>query len=100
MEWRDDLPAVRSMEPCHHLDPRLDALIDNARLWKPCCDSIGCGELSLFSDKLNVKRPGGAPLPWHQEGPYWANRRVFVTAYQPVGLNRWRLYKKRPIPGA
>ncbi|MBW2243766.1 MAG: phytanoyl-CoA dioxygenase family protein [Deltaproteobacteria bacterium] len=188
-EWRDDLSAVRSMEPCHHLAPPLEALIDDIRLWKPCCELIGCSELSLFSDKLNVKRPGGAPFPWHQEGPYWAygaeqldkvvsvltyldeatkengclwvipgshkhgalqgledrgvlgalytnvdlidgeaipvelpagsvlwfhrdlvhgsqsnrsdtNRRVFVTAYQPAGLKRWRLDKKRPIRSA
>jgi len=165
---------------------RLEALIDDPRLWQPCCGVIGCQELSLFSDKLNVKRPGGAPFPWHQEGPYWAygaeqldkvvsvlsyldeatkengglwvipgshqhgalqglkdrgvrgalytdvdlieggaipvelpagsvlwfhrdlvhgsqsnrsnkNRRVFLTAYQPAGLCRWRLDKKRPI---
>jgi hypothetical protein len=28
------------------------------------------------------------------------NRRVFVTAYQPAGLHRWRLDKKRPIRNA
>jgi len=33
----------------------------------------GCESLSVFSDKLNVKRPGGAPFPWHQEGLYWEN---------------------------
>jgi ectoine hydroxylase-related dioxygenase (phytanoyl-CoA dioxygenase family) len=71
-EWRDDLRAVRSMEPTYHLDARLDALIEDPRLWQPCADIIGTSELSLFSDKLNVKRPGGAPFPWHQEGPYWA----------------------------
>ena len=46
-------------------------LVDDPRLWGPCRDLIGCEELSLFSDKLNVKRPGGAPFPWHQEGHYW-----------------------------
>jgi ectoine hydroxylase len=185
-EWRDDLRAVRSMEPAHHLDPRFDALIDDPRIWGPCRAIVGCEELSLFSDKLNVKRPGGAPFPWHQEGPYWAhgaeqlesivsvliylddasiengclwvipgshkhgaleglknrgvlgalytdvdlvegeafatalpagsvlwfhrdivhgsqsnrsdsNRRVFVLAYQPAGLHRWRMDKKRPV---
>jgi hypothetical protein len=72
-EWKEDLFAVRSMEPCAHLDSRIDALIGDARLYGPCRDLIGCEELSLFSDKLNVKRPGGAPFPWHQEGPYWAH---------------------------
>jgi ectoine hydroxylase-related dioxygenase (phytanoyl-CoA dioxygenase family) len=28
--------------------------------------------VSLFSDKLNFKRSGGAPFPWHQDSPYWA----------------------------
>lgn len=70
-EWRDELRAIRSMEPTHHLDPRLSDLVDDRRLWQPCADIIGRDDLSLFSDKLNVKRPGGAPFPWHQEGPYW-----------------------------
>ena len=70
-EWGRELRAVRSMEPAHHLDPRLDVLIDDPRLWGPCRGIIGCEELSLFSDKLNMKRPGGAPFPWHQEEPYW-----------------------------
>ncbi len=188
-EWRDDLRAIRSMEPTAHLDARFEALVDDPRLWQPSADIIGSDELSLFSDKLNVKRPGGAPFPWHQEGPYWAygaedlehivsaltyidegteengclwiipgshrhgalqnlknrgvlgalytdvelvdeeamavavpagsvlwfhrdivhgsqsnradtNRRVFVTAYQPAGLHRWRLDEKRDIKRA
>jgi ectoine hydroxylase-related dioxygenase (phytanoyl-CoA dioxygenase family) len=174
------------LEPVYHLDARFDALIDDPRIWGPCRALVGCEELSLFSDKLNVKRPGGAPFPWHQEGPYWAhgaerldaivsvliyldeattengclwvipgshkhgalsglknrgvlgalytdvdlvegealptvlpsgsvlwfhrdlvhgsqqnrsdsNRRVFVLAYQPAGLRRWRLDKQRPV---
>jgi phytanoyl-CoA hydroxylase len=71
-EWSDDLFAVRSMEPTYHLNARFEHLIDDPRLWQPCADVIGTDKLSLFSDKLNVKRPGGAPFPWHQEGPYWA----------------------------
>jgi hypothetical protein len=39
--------------------------------WEPCRALVGSQELSLFSDKLNMKRPGGAPFPWHQESPYW-----------------------------
>jgi hypothetical protein len=72
-EWRDDLRAVRSMEPTGHLDERLDALIDDPRLYAPVCSINSCSKLSVFSDKLNVKRPGGAPFPWHQEGLYWEN---------------------------
>ncbi len=72
-EWDSNLRAVRSMEPTHQLDARLEAMIDDPRLWQPATPVIGCEELSLFSDKLNLKRPGGAPFPWHQEGPYWAH---------------------------
>ena len=72
-EWKDDLRAVRSMEPTGHLDARLEALLDDPRLYQPVASLNGCESLSVFSDKLNVKRPGGAPFPWHQEGLYWEN---------------------------
>ncbi len=72
-EWSDNLHAVRSMEPTGHLDPRLDVLIDDPRLYQPVASINGCKTLSVFSDKLNVKRAGGAPFPWHQEGLYWEN---------------------------
>jgi ectoine hydroxylase-related dioxygenase (phytanoyl-CoA dioxygenase family) len=70
-EWNDDLRAVRSMEPAGHLDARLEVLLDDPRLYQPVQSINGCETLSVFSDKLNVKRPGGAPFPWHQEGLYW-----------------------------
>ena len=72
-EWNDGLRAVRSMEPTGHLDSRLEALLDDPRLYQPAQSINGCETLSVFSDKLNVKRPGGAPFPWHQEGLYWEN---------------------------
>jgi len=71
-EWRGGAAEIRSMEPYHHLDPRLDALVDDPRLWEPAAVAIGAEAVSLFSDKLNFKRPGGAPFPWHQDTPYWA----------------------------
>jgi len=72
-EWDDELRAVRSMEPTGHLDARLEVVIDDPRLYQPVASINGCDRLSVFSDKLNVKRPGGAPFPWHQEGLYWEN---------------------------
>ncbi len=72
-EWQDELCAVRSMEPTGHLDDRLEVLLDDPRLYQPVVSINGCESLSVFSDKLNVKRPGGAPFPWHQEGLYWEN---------------------------
>ncbi len=71
-EWRASVAEIRSMEPYHHLDPRLDALTDDPRLWGPARAVVRSEGLSLFSDKLNFKRPGGAPFPWHQDTPYWA----------------------------
>ncbi len=71
-EWQGGAHAIRSMEPFAHLDPRLEALIDDLRLVVPARALVGDESLSLFTDKLNFKRPGGAPFPWHQDTPYWA----------------------------
>lgn len=71
-EWREGAAEIRSMEPCHHLDSRLGALLDEPKLWLPAASLLGTASVSLFSDKLNFKRPGGAPFPWHQDTPYWA----------------------------
>jgi len=71
-EWREDASEIRTMEPYHHLDPALAELIDDPRLWGPARALVKSEGISLFSDKLNFKRPGGAPFPWHQDNPYWA----------------------------
>lgn len=71
-EWQDDSNEIRTMEPYHQLDPRLNELIDDVRLWGPARRIVNSESISLFSDKLNFKRPGGAPFPWHQDNPYWA----------------------------
>lgn len=71
-EWRESSAEIRSMEPFLHLDPRLEGLVDDPRLVEPVAGLLGEAELSLFTDKLNFKRPGGAPFPWHQDSPYWA----------------------------
>ena len=71
-EWEEDRAEIRSMEPCLHLDPRLEPLPDDPRLARPAAELAGARRLGLFTDKLNFKRPGGAPFPWHQDSPYWA----------------------------
>jgi len=72
-EWRESMSGdIRSMEPVHHLSDTVDALIDDARLCAPVRDLLNETGVSLFTDKLNFKRPGGAPFPWHQDAPYWA----------------------------
>lgn len=70
-EWQEARADVRSMEPFLHLDPALDALVDDPRLWQPATALCGADTLALFTDKLNFKRPGGAPFPWHQDSPYF-----------------------------
>jgi hypothetical protein len=71
-EWRAGSPDVRTLEPFHHLDPRLDRLVDDDRLRVPAAPLVGAEEAGLFTDKLNFKRPGGSPYPWHQDSTYWA----------------------------
>ena len=71
-EWEERRREVRSMEPFLHLDPALAALPDDPRLAEPMRALCGAAELALFTDKLNFKRPGGAPFPWHQDSPYFA----------------------------
>jgi len=71
-EWREGAREIRSMEPFLHLAPRLEGLVDDPRLAEPAAALLGESALSLFTDKLNFKRPGGAPFPWHQDSPYWA----------------------------
>jgi ectoine hydroxylase-related dioxygenase (phytanoyl-CoA dioxygenase family) len=66
--------TVRVIEPFHHLDERIDRLIDDPRLVDPIRGLLGEVEISLFTDKLNLKRPGeGSRFRWHQDSPYWAH---------------------------
>ena len=64
--------AVRVIEPFHRLDPRFEALIDDPRFVEPMRDLVGSEAVSLFTDKLNLKRPReGSRFRWHQDSPYW-----------------------------
>jgi hypothetical protein len=71
-EHRDGSRTLRVIEPFHPLDARLDALIDDPRLVEPMADLVGSERVALFTDKLNLKRPGeGSRFRWHQDSPYW-----------------------------
>jgi hypothetical protein len=73
-EHRPGSRTIRVIEPFHHLDERIDRLIDDPRLVEPMRDLVGAGEVSLFTDKLNLKRPReGSGFRWHQDSPYWAH---------------------------
>ena len=66
--------TLRVIEPFHHLDPRFEALIDDPRLVDPMRYLVDDDRVSLFTDKLNLKRPrDGSRFRWHQDSPYWAH---------------------------
>jgi len=73
-EHRQGSETIRVIEPFHHLDPRLDRLIDDPRLVEPARELVGDEHIALFTDKLNLKRPReGSLFRWHQDSPYWAH---------------------------
>ena len=66
--------TIRVIEPFHHLDERMDRLLDDPRIVEPMRDLIGDERVALFTDKLNLKRPReGSRFRWHQDSPYWAH---------------------------
>jgi ectoine hydroxylase-related dioxygenase (phytanoyl-CoA dioxygenase family) len=66
--------TIRVIEPFHHLDERMDHLLDDPRLVEPMRDLVGDERVALFTDKLNLKRPReGSRFRWHQDSPYWAH---------------------------
>ncbi len=66
--------TVRVLEPFHHLDTRFDRLVDDPRFVEPVRELVGAQRVSLFTDKLNLKRPReGSRFCWHQDSPYWAH---------------------------
>jgi len=72
LEHCADSQTVRVLEPFHRLDPRFNELVDDPRFVEPMRDLVGADELTLFTDKLNLKRPReGSRFRWHQDSPYW-----------------------------
>ena len=66
--------TIRVIEPFHHLEERIERLIDDPRLVEPMRDLVGSRSVALFTDKLNLKRPReGSRFRWHQDSPYWAH---------------------------
>ena len=64
--------TLRVVEPFHHLDPVFDALMDDPRLVEPMRGLVRSERVSLYTDKLNLKRPReGSGFRWHQDSPYW-----------------------------
>ncbi len=68
--------CLRVLEPVHSLAPELFELLDDERILAPVRDLIGCQGLSVWTDKINFKRPGGSAFGWHQDAPYWLHDAV------------------------
>jgi ectoine hydroxylase len=74
LEHQPGSRTIRVIEPFHHLEPLLEALIDDPRLVAPMRDLVGSERVALFTDKLNFKRAReGSLFRWHQDSPYWAH---------------------------
>lgn len=64
--------TIRVIEPAHHLDDSLGKLVGDPRVVEPVKDIIGCEEIAVWTNKLNLKRPReGSGFGWHQDSPYW-----------------------------
>jgi len=64
--------TIRVVEPVHELDDELGRLLEEPRIVEPMRDLVGCEEIALWTDKLNLKRAReGSGFGWHQDSPYW-----------------------------
>jgi ectoine hydroxylase len=73
-EHAEGSETLRVVEPFHHLEPAFDRLIEDPRIVDPICELLGADRVALFTDKLNLKRPGeGSRFRWHQDSPYWGH---------------------------
>ena len=66
--------TVRVIEPAGHLHPDLDRLLEDPRIVSPVRDILDTHEVSVWTNKLNLKRAGeGSGFGWHQDSPYWVH---------------------------
>jgi ectoine hydroxylase-related dioxygenase (phytanoyl-CoA dioxygenase family) len=73
-EHREQARTLRVIEPFHHFDPRFERLLDDPRIVEPMKDLVGSERVSVWTDKLNLKRPReGSQFRFHQDSPYWTH---------------------------
>jgi len=73
-EHNAEARTIRVVEPFHHLHPVFEQLVDDPRLVVPMQGVIGCDEVALWTEKINLKRPReGSAFRWHQDSPYWTH---------------------------
>ena len=74
IKWEGDSDIVHGIEPCAHLSPAMKQWANDPRLVGPMQHLCGDPEPSLFTEKLNLKRPFvGGRNPLHQDYPYWTD---------------------------
>lgn len=73
VKWEPEFPdVVQGIEPFAHISKPLDGWARDARLWNPAKDVIGQGDISLFTEKITMKRAHtGGTIILHQDYPYW-----------------------------
>ena len=65
---------LKVIEPAHSLNDGLDEIISDRRITDPIKSILSTNEISLWTDKLNLKRPKvGSGFGWHQDSPYWVH---------------------------
>ena len=83
-----DSETIRVIEPAHQLDKELKELTEDPRLVSPIQNIIGMKSISLWTDKLNLKRPKeGSGFGWHQDSPYWVHNSENVDLLPNVYLS-------------
>ena len=71
LEHAENSETIRVIEPAHHLDAVLEALVEDSRILDPVKSIIGVDAVSVWTNKLNLKRAGeGSGFGWHQDSPY------------------------------
>jgi len=73
IKWEPSDPSrLKGVEPFAHLDPYLMEIAGHPGFVEPMRDLIGCDDVSLFTEKLNLKRArGGGGFAAHRDFPYW-----------------------------
>ena len=78
---------LKVIEPAHFLNKDLDKIISDKRLTDPIRSILSTDHLSLWTDKLNLKRPKvGSGFGWHQDSPYWIHDSKDVDSLPNVYL--------------
>ena len=79
---------LRVIEPAHFLDGELKSLTEDKRITDPIRSILEEEKISLWTDKLNLKRPGnGSGFGWHQDSPYWVHDNKNVDLLPNVYLS-------------